>query len=227
VVLVVHEQRVLTHIGHVDELARAVRAKLHAPFPFLAEADRLLVLEADLILGLLLDRVERAVVVDVAVLVDLDQRRPLVRGGAAQDLGQVLLVGVDRARHEGGLRAQRDRDRVEGPVERPHRRRLVPRAERARRRVLPFREPVDLVVEEQDLDVHVPAQRMDQVVAADRQRVTVAGHDPDGQVRSGRGEARRDRRRASVDRVHPVGLHVVGEARGAADPGDEHDLLAR
>ena len=37
----------------------------------------------------------------------------------------------------------------------------------------------------------------------------------------------RDRRRAAVDRVHPVRLHVVREARGAADPGDEDDVLAR
>src|SRR5581483_2804313 len=36
-----------------------------------------------------------------------------------------------------------------------------------------------------------------------------------------------DRRGAAVDRVHAVRLHVVGEARSAADPGDEDDLLAR
>ena len=95
-----------------------------------------------------------------------------------------------------------------------------------RRRVLALRQPVDLVVEEQDLEVHVPAQRVDQVVAADRQRVAVAGHDPDGQVRTGHGQTGRDRRRAAVDRVHPVGLHVVREARGAADPGHEDDPLA-
>ena len=47
--------------------------------------------------------------------------------------------------------------------------------------------------------------------------------------RSGRdvGEPGRDRRRAAVDRVHPVRLHVVREARRAADPRDEDDLLAR
>src|SRR5439155_20378463 len=36
-----------------------------------------------------------------------------------------------------------------------------------------------------------------------------------------------DRQGTAVDRVHPVGLHVVREARGAADTGDEDDLLAR
>src|SRR4051812_43495242 len=32
---------------------------------------------------------------------------------------------------------------------------------------------------------------------------------------------------APVDGVHPVGVHVVGEAPGAADAGDEDDLLGR
>src|SRR5581483_2514370 len=41
------------------------------------------------------------------------------------------------------------------------------------------------------------------------------------------GEAGGDRRRAAVDRVHPVGMHVVGEARRAADARDEDDALAR
>src|SRR5918995_1454527 len=33
--------------------------------------------------------------------------------------------------------------------------------------------------------------------------------------------------RAALDRVEAVGVHVVGEAAGAADAGDEDDLLAR
>src|SRR3990172_36928 len=48
-----------------------------------------------------------------------------------------------------------------------------------------------------------------------------------GEVGGGDGEAGRDRRRAAVDRVHPVGVHVVREARRAADAADEHDLLPR
>ena len=46
--------------------------------------------------------------------------------------------------------------------------------------------------------------------------------------RSGRvdREAGGDRRRPPVDRVHPVGVHVVREPRCAADPGDEDRVLA-
>ena len=57
-------------------------------------------LEADPILLVLAHEVERAVVVDVAVLVHLDEGRTLVRGGARAAPGQVLAVGVDRACHE-------------------------------------------------------------------------------------------------------------------------------
>ena len=148
-------------------------------------------------------------------------------GRATEHLGHVLAVGVDRARHEGRLGADRDGERVERLVDRAHRRRARPLSARRGRRVLALRQPVDLVVEEQELEVDVAAQRVDQVVAADREHVAVAAHDPDGQVGPGRGQPGRDRRRAAVDRVHPVGLHVVREARGAADAGDEDDLLAR
>src|SRR5262249_49582220 len=91
------------------------------------------------------------------------------------------------------------------------------------RRVLTLREPVDAVVEDEDLQVHVPAEGMDEVVAADGQRVSVPGDDPDREVGPRDGETRRDRGSAPVDRVHPVGLQVVREPRGAADPRDEDD----
>src|SRR5436309_15682483 len=68
---------------------------------------------------------------------------------------------------------------------------------------------------------------MDQVVAADRERVTVTGNYPDREIGPREREPGCDRRRTPVDRVHAVGLHVVGEARGAADPGDEDDPLPR
>ena len=68
-------------------------------------------LEADLVRPPLLaaDRVEGAVVEDVAVLVDLDEGRALVFGGRAQGRGDVLLLDVDRAGDEGGLGAERQR----------------------------------------------------------------------------------------------------------------------
>ena len=115
---------------------------------------------------------------------------------------------------------------LNGCVDRAHRRRLGDLAELGRGRVLALGQAVDAVVEQQDLQVDVAAHRVDQVVAADRQRVAVAGHDPDRQVGAGGRQAGRDRRRAAVDRVHAVGVEVVREARRAADARDEHDVLA-
>jgi hypothetical protein len=134
------------------------------------------------------DRVEGAVVEDVAVLVDLDERRALVLVGPAQDLLQVLPVEVVGAGDEAGLRPERQAERVERVVERAERRGLRDLADLARRRELALREAVDLVVEQQDGDVDVAAQRVDQVVAADRQAVAVTRHDPHVEV--GRATAR-------------------------------------
>jgi hypothetical protein len=49
-----------------------------------------------------LEGVERAVVEDGAVLVDLHQRRPAVSRGGAEHRGEVPTIGVDGAGDEGG-----------------------------------------------------------------------------------------------------------------------------
>ena len=65
-----------------------------------------------------------------------------------------------RATNE-ALGAERQRDRVERVVDRSNRRRLGDLAGLGGRGVLPLGEPVDPVVEQQDGDVHVAAQRVD------------------------------------------------------------------
>ncbi len=147
--------------------------------------------------------------------------------GAAQDLAQVLLEDVDAARHERGPGAERQRQRVERVVHRAGRRRLRLLPHLAGRRVLPLGQAVDPVVEHQDLHPDVAAQRVDQVVAADRHGVAVAGRDPDLELRPRHLEPGRHRRGAAVDRVEAEGVHVVRETAGAADPRHHHELLAR
>ena len=126
-----------------------------------------------------------------------------------------------------GLGAEGHGERVERRVDRAHRRRLGDLAELGGGRVLALGQAVDPVVEQQDRQVDVAAQGVDQVVAADRQAVAVAGDDPHVEVGAGDGDAGGDRRGATVDRVHPVGVHVVREAARAADAGDEHRVLGR
>ena len=115
---------------------------------------------------------------------------------------------------------------LNGRVERTERRRLGDLADLGGRRVLALGQAVDLVVEHEDRELHVAAQGVDEVIAADRERVAVAGHHPDVEIGSRHREAGRDRRGPAVDRVHAVGVHVVREAGGTADPGDEHRVLA-
>ncbi|PSK43210.1 hypothetical protein B0E38_07886 [Streptomyces sp. 111WW2] len=173
-----------------------------------------------------LEGVEGTVVEDVAVLVDLDQGGAGVFGGLAQYLGEVFAVGVDGPGDEGGLRAEGQGDGVEGCVEGAHRCRLGDLPDLGGGGVLALGQAVDPVVEQQDLEVDVAAQGVDEVVAADGERVAVPGDDPDRQVAAGGGEAGGDGGGAAVDGVHPVGVHVVREAGGAADAGDEDDVLA-
>ena len=82
---VVDEQGVLADVGDVYDCEGGVGAADDAALAVGAEPDRLAVLEPDgeLVAGVgVLERLERAVVEDVAVLVDLDQRGAAVRGGA-------------------------------------------------------------------------------------------------------------------------------------------------
>ena len=226
--LVVHVQRVDTDLGDIDDLRRAVDDH-HTPLAIHAEANRLTVREVDehCVTGVLLgDRVERAIVEDVAVLEDFDDRTALVIMGSTEHLLHVTAIHVVRASDKGRLGAERHRDGVERLIDRTHRRGLGDLADLARRRVLAFGQSVDLVVEQQDRQIDVAAKRMDQMIAADRQHVAVAADDPHIEIRAGHGEAGRDRRRAAVNRVHPVGVPVVRETSGAADAGDEHGVLS-
>ncbi len=127
---------------------------------------------------------------------------------------------------EGRLRPQGETDRVERYLEGSERRRLGDLAPFGGRRDLSLGEAVDLVVEEQDGQVHVPPQSMYEVVPSDRQTVPITDHDPHVQVGTGDGKSGGDGRCSPVDRVHAVGVHVVGESRGAPDARDEHGVLS-
>ena len=189
-VLVVNEQRLLPYVRDRDDLGRAVFTDAHAALAVGTEARRLAVLQVDAILLGLTHRVEGTVVVDIAVLEDLDEGSAAMCRCPPQHFRNVLAIGVHRARDEARLGADGDAQRVERLIDRAERRRARPLAPRARRRVLALRQPVDLVVEEENRDVHVAPQRVDEVVAADRQRVAVAGDDPHGEVRDASSPAR-------------------------------------
>jgi hypothetical protein len=68
-------------------------------------------------------------------------------------------------------------------------------------------------------------QHVQEVVAADRQAVAVAGHDPDVKLRVGELDTGGDRQRAAMDGVVAVGLDVVRKPAGASDPGHAHGVF--
>src|SRR3954452_24842327 len=79
----VHEQRVLADLRDLDDLERAVRPADDALLVLGAEADRLAGLQVDPVRLVLAHLVEGAVVEDVAVLEDLDERRAAMGGSRA------------------------------------------------------------------------------------------------------------------------------------------------
>ncbi len=171
---------------------------------------------------------EGAVVEDVAVLEDLDERRAAVlRGRAGGSPAGAWPRRRSCARRSVASAPSASAIGSNGWSTEPDRRRLGHLAELGGRRVLALGQPVDAVVEQQDVEVDVAAQDVDQVVAADRERVAVAGDDPHRQLGPRRLEPGGDRRRAAVDGVEAVGVHVVREAARAADAGDEDEVLAR
>jgi hypothetical protein len=66
---------------------------------------------------------------------------------------------------------------------------------------------------------------MQQMIAANRERIAVAGHDPDVELGIGELQPGGNGRRAPVNRVKAVALDVVRETRSAADAGNEYGLL--
>ena len=195
-----------------------------------AEADRLAVHERDQHLvaapACLVIVVERAVVEDVAVLVDLDERRAAGGRGRPRNVSIMCLRSMSWVRAtKRGLGAEGHDERVERRVDRAERRRLGDLAELARRRVLALGQPVDLVVEQQDREVDVAAQGVDQVVAADRQAVAVAGDHPHVEVGPGHGEAGGDGRGAAVDRCACRRCSCSTGTGSSSRCRDEHGVL--
>ncbi len=107
------------------------------------------------------------VVEHVAVLIDFDERGPLVSGCAFERVRQVFHIAIDRPSDETSLGTDGNADRVEWMVNYPHRRTLGDLSLNAGRRILTFGQTVDAVVEQNDVQVHVASQQVNEVIAAD------------------------------------------------------------
>ncbi len=142
-----------------------------------------------------------------------------------QDVYELRLLRVHAPRHEPGTGAEGEQARRDRMLDRPLRRGGRTRPLAGRGRVLALGQTIDLIIEEQDLHVHVAPQDVQRVIAADGQAVAVAGDHPHVELGIGELHARGDCRRAAVNGVEAVRRQIIRKARRTADPRDEHRLV--
>src|SRR6185503_5558528 len=85
----------------------------------------------------------------------------------------------------------------------------------------------DAVVEKNVIQIEIASNSVNEVIAADRERIAVAGDDPNAEIRIRTLDTGRNRGRAAVNTVKTVRVHVVRKTRRAANARHEHDLLTR
>src|ERR1017187_3964843 len=95
---------------------------------------------------------------------------------------------------------------------------------RRRRRRLSTRHGIDQVVNADDLDVYVTARGVNQVIAADREQVAIAGVNHHVQLGVRQLQTGGERNGAAVGGVERVLFDVASNASGAADTGDNGDV---
>src|SRR5258708_1042276 len=138
----------------------------------------------------------------------------------------MLLEDVYDSSHQSSVGADGESNRIEGAVHGPERRRFRLLVEFRRRRVLAFRQTVDLIVEKENFDADIAPQHVNRVIPTDGQRVAVASGDPNFQVRTNSLDAGSYGRRTTMNRMETKCVHVIREAAGAADTGNNHEVLA-
>ena len=94
-------------------------------------------------------------------------------------------------------------------------------------RSLVLGQPVDVVIQQQNRQIHVVADRVNPVTRTDGATVAIARDYEYVQIRTAAPHAAGNRKRASMKTVKPVGLHVVRKAAGAPDSGNNDGLFRK
>ena len=159
----------------------------------------------------------RTVIEDNAVLQNLANGSPFVSHGCLQYFHCPRSIGSYRAGKETAAGTEAKLCRVEWIFYRTIGRRLADETTWRGRRILTFGQTVDAVVQQNHVQVDVTAYGVDEVITADGQTVTVAGDLPYRQVGIGNLGTCRDGSSTSVDGLHRIRIHVIGQTAGAAD----------
>lgn len=160
-----------------------------------------------------------------AVLQHLDNRSAVMLCGAGHDVGGQSRHTVECTGEECALCAHDQLTRVERIVDGAEGRSLGHLAKLGGWAVLAFRQAVNLVVEDGDVEVLVTAHGMDEVVATDGHRVTVAHVHPHRKGGVGELHAGSDGTGTSVDAVETIGVNIIRYARRASDTRHHADVL--
>ncbi len=102
--------------------------------------------------------------------------------GPTHHLLQMLGVGIDRSPNPRPFRRKGDTQRAKRSVDITKGRRFGSLAKFGGWRVLPFGQPVNLIIENDDRQIDIASHHMQEMVTADAQRITVARDNPNVQI---------------------------------------------
>ena len=157
--------------------------------------------------------IEGPIVEDVAILIDFEERRTVVCMRPTNHLLQMFRVAIHTARYERSIGTKGQCPRIEWMIETSVRGRLRYFMFFAGRRILPFGESVNLIVEQQNLHIEITAQQVNEVVTTNAHSVAITGYNPHAQLGANCLEAACHGGCTTVNRVHPIRIHIIREAR--------------
>ena len=162
---------------------------------------------------------------DHAVLQDLGHGDAIVLVRLPEDFAQLLGVDIHATGKEGSLGTNGEFARIERVFVGALRRSLGLRATERAGRELTLGHTIDTVVEQDQVNVDVTTAGVDEVVTTDGGAVAVAGDHPHAEVRVGQLHASGGSGSTTVDAMETIGIHIVREARGAADARNDNDVF--
>lgn len=139
----------------------------------------------------------------------------------------MLGITVHRTRHEGGIGTQGQSSGIERMIDATHRCTLRDLVFFRSRGILSFSQTIDLIIEHQNIHIEVPAKQVDGMISADTQTVSITRDDPYAEIGTRSFQSGSDRRRSSMDRVHPECIHVVRKTAATTDTGNKNNIFPR
>jgi len=129
----------------------------------------------------------------------------------------VFGIPVHAPRYKAGICPPGKRQRIEGMVDTSERSRFRYFFFLGSRRILALGQPVDLVIEKEDIDIEIAAQQVNGVIAADAEAVAVARYNPNAELGARRLQTGGDGRGATMYRMHAIRVHVIRKPAAATD----------